>query len=148
MRHPRYAALNDIIKRSLQSAGVPSILELVGVDWRYGKRPEDIITVFSFSNGRCLTWNVAYINIHSSVISAGHAALKSKERKCRNHEALGARFRFKLPAIETARVYEESTAALISEVGICITYLTRESWETVWLEQRLGLAVQCAQHFD
>ena len=31
-RHPRHAALNDIIKRSLQSAKVPSILEPVGVD--------------------------------------------------------------------------------------------------------------------
>ena len=44
--------------------------------------------------------------------------------------------------IETAGVYEESTTALISEIGRHVTETTGESRETPWLEQRLGLAVQ------
>ena len=40
-RFPRHAALNDVIKRALSSAGVPSILEPVGLDSGQGrwKRP-------------------------------------------------------------------------------------------------------------
>lgn len=40
------SALNDIIKRALQSAGIPSILETAGHDRGYGKRP-DSMTFFS-----------------------------------------------------------------------------------------------------
>ena len=29
-RYPRHAALNDVVRRALQSAGVPSILDPVG----------------------------------------------------------------------------------------------------------------------
>ena len=39
-------------------------------------------------------------------------------------------------------VYGESTVALISEIGRRITEATGESRETLWLEQRFGLAMQ------
>ena len=39
-------------------------------------------------------------------------------------------------------IYGESTAALISKIGRRITEATGESRETLWLEQRFGLAVQ------
>ena len=39
-------------------------------------------------------------------------------------------------------VYGESTVALLSETGSCITTVTKESRETIWLKQRLGLAMQ------
>ena len=146
-RHPRHAALNDISKRGLQSVGVPSILEPEGVNRGDGKRP-DGMTVFPFSNGRSLCWDAtctdtyADTNIYSSAVSVGHAAREAEERKRRKYGALGARFRFEPVAVETAGVYGESTAALISEIGRRITEATGESRETLWLEQRLGLAVQ------
>ena len=52
-RHPRHAALNDVVRRALKSAGIPSIMEPVGVDRGDGKRP-DGLTVFPFSNGKSL----------------------------------------------------------------------------------------------
>ena len=55
-RLPRHSSLNDIIKRSLKQAGVPSWLEPVGLDRGDGRRP-DGITVFPFSNGKSLTWD-------------------------------------------------------------------------------------------
>ena len=30
--HPRHAALNEVVRRALKSAGIPSILEQMGVD--------------------------------------------------------------------------------------------------------------------
>ena len=50
-RYPRHVALNDIIKRGLQSAGILSVLKPEKADRADGKRP-DGITVFSFSNRR------------------------------------------------------------------------------------------------
>ena len=52
-RHPRHSAPNYVVKRSLRGAGVPSILEPVGVDSGDGKRP-DGIAVFPFSRGKSL----------------------------------------------------------------------------------------------
>ena len=47
-RHPRHAALNDVVKRALRSAGISSILEPVGIDSREdGRRPVGI-SVFHF----------------------------------------------------------------------------------------------------
>ena len=46
-RHPRHAALNDVVRRALKSAGIPSILEPVGIDRGDGKRP-DGISMFLF----------------------------------------------------------------------------------------------------
>ena len=83
-RHLKHAALIDIIKRGLQSAGVLSILKLVGVDRGVGKRT-DGITVFLFFNGRNLCWDAicadtyADININSSAVSVGHAAREADE---------------------------------------------------------------------
>ena len=50
-RHPRHTALNDVVKRALQTAGIPSLLEPTGVDRGDGKRP-DGMTVFPFAEGK------------------------------------------------------------------------------------------------
>ena len=49
-RLPRHSALNDIIKRALSSACFNAVLDPVGLDCGYGKRP-DGMTVFPFSRG-------------------------------------------------------------------------------------------------
>ena len=47
-RFPRHSAMNDVVKRALQKAGLPSVLEPPGLDRGDGSRP-DGITVFPFS---------------------------------------------------------------------------------------------------
>ena len=124
---------------------IPSILEPVGVDRRDCKRPNGI-AVFPFSNRRSIcrdatcTDTYADTNIYSSAVSVGHAAREAVQRKHR--KALRARFKFQPVAVETAGLYGEFTAALISEISRRITEATGESRETLWLEQRFGLAVQ------
>ena len=56
-RFPRHSAtMNDVIKRALQKAGLPSVLEPPGLDRGDGSRP-DGITFFPFSGGRSLVWD-------------------------------------------------------------------------------------------
>ena len=45
-RHRRHAALNDVIRRALKSAGIPSILESTDIDKRDGKKPDSISYFF------------------------------------------------------------------------------------------------------
>ena len=52
-RFPRHSAMNEVINRALQKAGLPSVLEPPGLDREDGSRP-DSITVFPFSGGRSL----------------------------------------------------------------------------------------------
>lgn len=152
-RHPRHAALNDIVMRSLRSAGIPSILEPVGIDRGDGKRP-DGITVFPFSNGRCLCWDATCVDtfasahLNNAAMTPGDAAKLAEGRKQTKYAALGARYRFEPIALETTGVYGETTGTLLSEIGRRITEVTGDPRESVWLEQRIGLAVQRGNAFS
>lgn len=48
--------LNDILKRTLASAQIPSRLEPVGLSYEDNKRP-DGMTLIPWSNGRILSWD-------------------------------------------------------------------------------------------
>ena len=69
-RHPRHAALNDVVKRALQRAGLPSVLEPPGLDRGDGSRP-DAITVFPFSKGRSLVWDCTCVDTFAETHLAG-----------------------------------------------------------------------------
>ena len=146
-RHPRHSALNDVIRRALNSAGIPSVLEPVGIDRGDGKRP-DGISVFPFSNGKCLCWDATCIDtyaathIYGSAVSAGSAAREAEVRKCQKYQALSARYIFEPVAVETTGVYGVTTSTLLSDLGRRISNVSGDRRETLWLEQRIGLAVQ------
>ena len=152
-RHPRHAALNDVVKRALESAGIPSVLEPVGIDRGDGKRP-DGITVFPFTREWSLCWDATCVdtyaesNVNNSAVAPGNAALKAEKAKRRKYAELGTRFRFEPIAVETAGVFGVSTASVVSEIGRLITGVTGEPRETFWLEQRIGLAIQRGNAFS
>jgi len=52
-RHARHSAVNDLIRRALSSANIPSRLEPTGLSRNVGKRP-DGLTLMPWANGRCL----------------------------------------------------------------------------------------------
>ena len=55
-RHSRHAAMNDLLKRSLASAKIPSILEPTGMARSDGKRP-DGTSVTPRKSGQTLVWD-------------------------------------------------------------------------------------------
>ena len=145
-RLPRHAHLNDVIKRSLSSIGIPSWLEPLGLDRGDGKRP-DGLTVFPFSKGKCLAWDAtctdtfAQSNVNDSAIAAGTAANKAEKRKVHLYSGLQDRYRFEPVAIETMGVAGQSTAKLIAEIGRRMTGCTGDKREPHWLRQRISIAV-------
>ena len=64
-RAHRHSALNDVVRRGLSAAGIPSMLEPSGHDRGDGKRP-DGITVYPYSRSRCLIWDTTCVNTFAS----------------------------------------------------------------------------------
>ena len=89
----------DMIKRALQKARLPSVLEPPGLDRGDGSRP-DGITVFPFSEGRSLVWDCtcvdtfAEVHLNRSAMEAGTAANSAEERKRRKYAALAEAHQF------------------------------------------------------
>ena len=146
-RHPRHAAINDIICRSLKSAGVPSIMEPAGLNRGDGNRP-DGITIFPFSQGRALCWDATCVNtygensVNNTAVEVGQAAARAESNKRSKYPELVRRFRFEPVAIETSGVFGPSSRNIIYEIGRRITERSGDKRETLWLKQRLSIAVQ------
>ena len=144
-RFPRHAALNDVIKRALSSAGVPSILEPVGLDRGDGKRP-DGMTVYPFRHGQNLLWDATCIdtfaqsNVTICAATVGLAAENAETRKKRKYGALMDRYLFEPVAVETSGVCGPSTLRFLNELGRRIFRETGEPRETSWLMQRISIA--------
>ena len=145
-RSPRHSHLNDIIKRSLAVAGVPSILEPLGLDPISGIRP-DGVTVFPFCNGKSLCWDATCSDTFSkssvieSALAAGSAANKAEDRKVKYYHSLESRYRFIPVSVETSGVYGKLTSRFISELGRRMTAVTGEKREVEWLRQRISIAI-------
>ena len=146
-RHPRHSAINDIICRALKSSGLPSVLEPVGLDRGDGKRP-DGLTMFPFSHGKSLCWDATCVNtygesvINETAIEAGKAASKAENAKRSKYPDLVNRYRFEPIAIETSGVFGPTTRQIIQEIGKSISEKTGDKRETLWLKQRLNIAIQ------
>ena len=73
--------MNDVIKRSLQKEGLPSVLEPLGLDRLDGSRP-DVIAVFLVSGSRSLVSDCTCVDTFAWVHqnrSAMEAAMEAFE---------------------------------------------------------------------
>ena len=145
-RHSRHAHLNDVVRRSLSSAGFPAVLEPAGLDRGDGRRP-DGLTVFPFREGKCLTWDVTCVDtfadtvVVQSALGPGAAARQAEERKRQRYADLSQRYIFEPVALETSGVYGPAAAAFVQDLGRRISARTGERRETAWLRQRLSIAI-------
>ena len=70
------------------------------------------------------------------------AAAKAENAKRTKYPGLVSRFIFEPIAIETSGVFGHSTRTIISEIGKRISEKTGDKRETMWLKQRLSIAIQ------
>ena len=121
-RIPRHSALNDVVRRGLSAAGIPSMLEPSGLDRGDGKRP-DGITVYPYSRGRCLIWDATCVNTFASsnliraALAAGSVADAAEVRKIAKYAELGRRFIFQPVAVETSGAMGKSTIQFFKDLG-------------------------------
>ena len=143
---PRHAALNDIVKRALTTAGIPSNLEPPGLDRGDGRRP-DGMTVFPYKHGKPLVWDAtcsdtfAATNIGHTALQPAHAANAAEASKVEKYRNLTDRYIFQPIAVETTGIVGSSTGAFLKELGRRMVSETGDAREGAWLRQRISIAV-------
>ena len=83
-RHARHSALNEIVKKALNSAHVPAVREPPGLCRRDGKRP-DGLTLVPWAHGKLLVWDVTVVDaLAPSRVESFELPKKLKRGKKRN----------------------------------------------------------------
>ena len=107
---PRHANLNDVVKRALAAAGIPSWLEPVGLDRGNGRQP-DCFTVFPYSLGRSLCWDSCVDTFSASAFmesaistGSGSAVNLAKIRKRDMYRSLGDRYQFEPVSVASSGI--------------------------------------------
>ena len=143
----RHAHANDIIKRSLATAGVPSIVEPPGLSRGDGKRP-DSLTLFPWSGGKSVVWDftcrdtLAQSYVGETSLEAGKAAEKAEDFKMDLYSNLIRDYTVVPVAGETLGAWGKQGLKFIQEIGSRITMATGKKNATYYLFQSLSMAIQ------
>jgi len=146
-RMSRHSAVNDLIKRALQSAEIPSRLEPRSLMRQDDKRP-DGMTLVPWSSGRCLAWDftcpdtLAASHLNSAVTGCGVVATEAESKKKVKYACLTPTLHFVPIAIETLGAFGQEAQDFMCELGRRITTVTGERRATEFLWQRLSVAIQ------
>ena len=146
-RHPRHAALNNVIRRSLAAAHIPSTLEPTGLCRADGKWP-DGLTIVPWKCGRSLVWDVtcpdmfALSHIPQATREAGAVASAAEVRKRSKYQDLLATHEFVAIAVETSSAFGPEAEAFIREVGQRLRGTLRDHMSHAHLLQRVAVTVQ------
>ena len=145
-RLTRHAELNNAIKWALQTSGIPCQLEPPGLPRDDGRKLESI-TMFACKLRKPLCWDYtctdifASIHVNKSAVRAGSATNTTEIVKRTKYRSLTNRYQLETVAIETAGTYNDGTKNIVRDIGRRLTEATGDQRETLWLMQRLGLAV-------
>lgn len=147
-RFSRHAELNEIIKRTLSTADVPSKLEPVGLVRTDGKRV-DGMTLIPWSRGKTLIWDatctdtLAPSNIKLSAKESGKAAEEKAKRKEHKYQALiDQNYSFISFAVETMGPWCKEAKKFVNELCKMIKIKTSELRTKAFLKQRISMAIQ------
>ena len=146
-RFSRHGQINDIIHRSLTTAGIPTILEPVGVSRDDGKRP-DGVSVFPWKKGKLLCWDytcsdtLAPSHITASSRAAGRVAEQAENVKYNKYSVLQREYEVTPVCVETLGPWGPSGLSFIQEIGRRMKERTGEPRSTLFLMQSISVAVQ------
>ena len=126
---------------------IQSVKEPTGLTRTDGKRP-DGLTLIPWSQGRCLTWDVtvpdtlAASHLNRTSVIAGAAAEHAAELKIAKYSDLIPHYDFVAIAVETLGSWSDNALMFVKTLGKRLTEATGDSQETVYLLQRLSVAIQ------
>ena len=151
-KHSRHAAVNDILQRALNAAGVPSHLEPVGLSRDDGKRP-DGATLVPWKQGRCLVWDFTCVNtiarshLGLSTTEAGSLSTTAEEKKRKKYASLSDIYLFTPIAVETLGPWGPEAIRFVSELGRRLSAVTGDPRSGAFLKQKISMAVQRGNAF-
>ena len=146
-RHSRHAGVNAIVKRALNSAGVQSQLEPLGISRADGKRP-DGVTINPWSKGKCLCWDATIVctmaisHLPATSARAGAAATSAEIRKREKYQCLSPNFLFAPLGFETLGPWGPDAKHLLSTIGGHLHTMSGEPRPFDYLQQRISIEIQ------
>src|SRR6218665_1938192 len=146
-RTARHANLNGLICRSLVHSGIPATKEPAGLSRTDGKRP-DGLTLITWRMGRALIWDATVTDtlaascLPSTLVADAAASEQGADRKCGKYDFLSKTYHFVPLACETLNPINNSGHLFITELGRCLSRLTRDTRETRYLYQRISITIQ------
>jgi hypothetical protein len=128
----RHNAVNDLIKRALASANVPSMLESSLLCRDDGMRP-DGLTVMPWANGQCLVWDftcpdtLAASHLNRAIQSPGAVANDAERRKKLKYRTLTSLYSFTPIAVESLGSVGEKALKFFCDLDNRIASVSNES---------------------
>ena len=145
-KHIRHNEINAIILRAFQNAETPATREPQGL-CPNEKRP-DGVTLIPWNRGRCVAWDAtcpdtfAISHLTTTSVSAGSAAARAEEAKVAKYSDIRYGIDFIPIAVESDGAWGQQGLALVNEIGRRTSVLTNDPRCTIFLRQRLSIAVQ------
>ena len=146
-RKTRHDEVNQLIKRGLDQAKLPSTLEPVGLSRAGDGRRPDGLTYTTWKNGKCLIWDFTCADtlcksyVKKASTEVGSAAATREDKKVIKYSNL-SEFHFVPVGIETFGAYGPQASKLIKQIGKKIQEATGEKLSTFYLKQRISIAIQ------
>jgi len=140
--------MNDILWQAINRAQIPAVKEPVRPVSliQDGKRP-DGVTLLPWARGKPLAWDIivpdtyAESHLQDTACRPGAAGERAANKSSMYCDLAGTHLFFPV-AIETAGTWNQMAVELVQEIGRRITLVTQDSRETVFLFQRLSIALQ------
>lgn len=146
-RHCRHSAINELIKRALNSAQIPAKLEPQGMMRDSAMRP-DGKTMIPWKNGQFMCWDVTCVctmadsYIGNSHRNVGYAVDQAETKKRHTYRHLGDNVVFFPVGFETFGVWGESAKEMVAEIGRRIAEHTGERRAAEFLRQRISIEIE------
>ena len=141
------SAVNDLIKRALMSAEIPSRLEPKSLS-QYDDRRPDGLPLVPWSNGKCLAWDftcpdtLAPSHLNAVVIGPGIVANEAEVKKRSKYACLSLIDNFVPVAVETLGGLGEEAYGFMQDLGRRVATVTGERRASEFLFQKLSVAIQ------
>ncbi|CAL8119405.1 unnamed protein product [Orchesella dallaii] len=146
-RFSRHAALNDVIRRALNTAGYPSVLEPPGLVRDDGKRP-DGLTLVPWRMGKSLIWDATCVDtlapshVIGSAVEAGNAANIAANLKLNKYKSLSTNYFFVPFAVETLGTFGLDAKHFVSVLGTFLKLASGDSRSKAYFIQRISISIQ------
>ena len=147
---PRHSAINNIIRRlkkkSLDTAGLHSILKPVDLDRGDGRRP-DGVTPFPFKGGKVLAWDATCTdsfltcNLCSTIQNPGSASSVAVDLKRQKYSQLVADLELVPLAVEASGIIGSVGCSLLTDIDRCILRVTNDLCQMSYIFQQISVAI-------
>ena len=130
----------------LDTAGLHSILEPVGLDRGDGRRP-DGVTSFPFKGGKALAWDATCTdsfsasNLYSTILNPGSASRAAEDLKRQKYPQLVADFEFVPVAVVTSGIIGSAGCSLLTDIGRRILSSTNDPRQVSYIFQQISVAI-------